>query len=693
MPKDPYRYFRIEASELLDQLAKTVLDLEKDNGGIELVMRLLRLAHTLKGAARVVRQAEIADLAHQIEDTLAPHRESKQAVPRGCVDSVLTAIDAMTARLAQLPQPENTEVAAVPVASTTSAVGTVGASETAIRIVRADVAEVDMLLEGLGEIGNELAAVRRAVASVERIRDLAAQASQQNVLAPARYASIAEEMHTLVVAAERNMSAGIERIGRELREARDAAERLRLVPAATVFNALERTVRDAAHSTGKQVVFEATGGEVRIDGEVLDIVQSALIQLVRNAVAHGIESNEQRKRAGKPANGRVTLEVARRGYRAWFRCRDDGGGVDLEAVRRALQKRGGGSAETQRLDASALLALLLRGGITTTSVVTELSGRGVGLDVVREAMQRLNGEVIAHTDPGSGTTIELRVPLSLAALEVLMVEADGQIAAVPLDAVQRTLRVAPEDILRSPTGDAIIYDDRQIPLTRLQLGAPQKKTRIQSAQPLSAITVVVIAAAGTTVALTVERLRGMDTVVLRPLPTLAPADPIVLGAHLDNEGNPRIVLDPEHLVAQQRRARMESGVESSYQLAQQQPIRPILIIDDSLTTRMLESSILESAGFTVEMAVSAEEGLDMARRNSYALFLVDVEMPGMDGFSFVERTRADAVLREVPCILVTSRNEPEDRRRGNASGAAAYIVKGEFDQVEFLKRVTDLVQR
>jgi len=122
-------------------------------------------------------------------------------------------------------------------------------------------------------------------------------------------------------------------------------------------------------------------------------------------------------------------------------------------------------------------------------------------------------------------------------------------------------------------------------------------------------------------------------------------------------------------------------------------MRPILIIDDSLTTRMLESSILESAGFAVEMAVSAEEGLDMARRNSYALFLVDVEMPGMDGFSFVERTRADPILREVPCILVTSRNEPEDRRRGDASGASAYIVKGEFDQLEFLKRVTALVQR
>jgi two-component system chemotaxis sensor kinase CheA len=181
----------------------------------------------------------------------------------------------------------------------------------------------------------------------------------------------------------------------------------------------------------------------------------------------------------------------------------------------------------------------------------------------------------------------------------------------------------------------------------------------------------------------------VDTVVLRPLPALAPAEPIVLGMHLDSEGNPRIVLDPEEL-AMKRQARV---AESGTQRSAQQATHPILIVDDSLTTRMLESSILESAGFSVELAASGEEGLDMARRNSYALFLVDVEMPGMDGFSFVERARADPLLCEVPSILVTSRDSQEDRRRGKATGARAYIVKSEFDQVVFLERVTELVQR
>lgn len=685
MAKDPFRYFRIEASELLDQLAKAVLRLEKNDGGAEQVMSLLRLAHTLKGAARVVRQAEIADLSHTIEDVLAPYRDNNQSVPRECVDSILAAIDAMNARLAQLPRPDDVQVAP----AIQNAAPEPRASEPTVRVVRADIAEVDNLLEGLGEIGNELAGVRRAVAAVEHVRELANQVSQKSALSPMRMKLMIAEMLALATTAERNMTAGVERIERELREARDAAERLRLVPVSSVFNALERTARDAAHSTGKQVIFEAKGGDVRIEGEVLDTVQSALIQLVRNAVAHGIESTEKRLQAGKPSAGHITLEVARRGNRAWFCCSDDGGGVDLEAVRRALQKRGVSSIDIQRMNAQDLIALLLKGGISTSGTVTELSGRGVGLDLVRAAMQRLNGEVATRTIQGSGTRIELLVPLSLAALDVLMVESSGQIAALPMDAVRRTVRIESQDISRSPSGDAIIHDGKPIPLTHLRLGASRRKSSVLMPQTQTALTAVIIEAAGTCVAMAVERLRGLETVVLRPLPALAPADPIVLGVHLDSEGNARMVLDPEHFVM--REQQRITGVESDEHLAP--IIRPILIIDDSLTTRMLESSILESAGFTVELAACAEDGLELARRNSYALFLVDVEMPGMDGFTFVERTRADPVLREVPCILVTSRDEPGDRRRGMSAGASAYIVKGEFDQPVFLQRVTELVMR
>jgi two-component system chemotaxis sensor kinase CheA len=676
MAKDPYRYFRIEAGELLDQLAKNVLDLEKGGFGVDLVLRLLRLAHTLKGAARVVKQIEIADLAHGLEDTLSPFRDGTQTLPRERIDSVLAAIDAITAKLADLPTPEQRDVAAI-------------GPDTAVRVVRADLVEVDMLLEGLGEIGNELGGVRRTVASLERIRNLASQVSSQQTMPAARLRSVSAEMQLLTASIERTMSAGVERIFRELRDARDAAERLRLVPVASVFNALERTARDAAHSMGKQVVFEATGGDVRIDGAVLDSVQSALIQLVRNAVAHGIETPTERNAAGKPPAGRIVVEVERRGYRALFRCKDDGAGVNLEAVRRALRKSDIKITDLQKLDTSALLAVLLKGGISTATVVTEIAGRGIGLNLVSEVMQRLNGEISAHTDSGRGTAIELQVPLSLAALEVLVVENLGCMAALPLDAVKRTVRIMPEEIVRSSHGETILYDGKQIPFAPLLLQTTQKIARREASVASRSSTAVIVATADGVSALAVERLCGMENVVLRPLPHLCPADAIVLGVYLDNEGNPCMVLDPAVLVTPHQHAVAETPVME----ASQQPSRPILIIDDSLTTRMLESSILESAGFSVEMASSAEEGLDMARRSRYALFLVDVEMPGMDGFSFVERTLTDPSLRDVPSILVTSRNSAEDRLRSKSCGARAHIVKGEFDQVEFLERVAELVQR
>jgi two-component system chemotaxis sensor kinase CheA len=681
MAKDPYRYFRIEAGELLDQLAKSALALEKGNFNADVVLRLLRLAHTLKGAARVVKQAEIADLAHRVEDFLSPFRDGTQILTRETVDSVLGALDAITAQLSQLPTPESREVKTV-------------APEASMRMVRTDLIEVDALLEGLGEIGNELGGVRRAVVSMERIRNLASQISSQQAMSSTKLKSVTDEIQILVAAVERAMSAGVERIDRELREARDGAERLRLVPVSSVFNALERTARDAAHSMGKQVEFAATGGDVRIDGAVLDSVQSALIQLVRNAVAHGVETKAERSAAGKPPVGRITVEVERRGYRALFRCKDDGVGVDMDAVRRALQKNGLSMGQLQKMDAAALLVLLLKGGVSTAPVVTEIAGRGIGLNLVSEVMQKLNGEVVAHSNRGTGTTIELSVPLSLAALAVLMVENNASIAALPLDAVKCTLRISPEEIVRSPNGESILYEGKQIPLSPLSLGAPQKMTRMKTpagSYPMARsmdrpLTAVILTAAGRTSAVAVERLCGIDNVVLRPLPSLCSADPIVLGVYLDSEGNPCLVLDPEVLAAP-----CQIDTENRGQKAAQKSSHPILIIDDSLTTRMLESSILESAGFFVELATSAEEGLEKARRNRYALFLVDVEMPGMDGFSFVESTLIDPLLRDVPSILVTSRNSVEDRQRSKACGARAHIVKGEFDQVEFLERVAELV--
>jgi len=301
MAKDPYRYFRIEARELVDQLAKGVLDLEKENSGGDLVLRLLRLAHTLKGAARVVKQSEIADLIHGVEDVLAPHRDAALAVPRERVDSILGALDAINLKLTQLGVPSDGDAAALAPATPTH--------DAPARMARADTVEVDVLLEGVGEIGSELAGMRATANAMARLRDLTVQLGERLESPSGQVRALFSEVLDLAGSTERAVAASVERIDRELRQARDAAERLRLVPTASIFHALERTARDAAHSMGKQVVFEANGGELRIDGEVLDSVQNAMVQLVRNAVAHGIEGAAERQTLGKSPAGRVSLDA------------------------------------------------------------------------------------------------------------------------------------------------------------------------------------------------------------------------------------------------------------------------------------------------------------------------------------------------------------------------------------------------
>jgi two-component system chemotaxis sensor kinase CheA len=669
MAGDPYKYFRLEARELLDKLQAGVLELDRD-GGADVVKRLLRVAHTLKGAARAVRHPEIADHAHAIEDALAPCRDAG-ATPRATIEAILARLDDMERRvraLGQPPGPEQDAPAAAPV-------------DDMLHSLRAEIGDLDVVLDGIAEAHAGLAGFHRARNALEEAQHVAELLADQLAPRATRRASerahgAAEQLQRTLGSIDRNLGAAIDQLDRELRQVRDAVEQLRLVPASVLFTALERSARDAALAQGKTVVFEGTGGDVRLDAHVLAVLQPALLQLIRNAVAHGVEPEAERQRAGKPRAGRVAIEVERRGRRVTFRCRDDGRGIDVDAVRRNAARRGVAWPATQVPPLHDLVQLLLRGGITTSATVTEIAGRGVGLDVVREVADRLAGTVAVTTEPRAGTTFELVVPVSLAALEAVLVEAMGVVAAIPLDAVRCTLRVAAADVVSVPGGAAIAHEGKVIPFVPLDqiLGsAPSSGGRASSA--------VVVEDRERIAAVGVDRLLGVTTIVVRPLPDLAPADPVVAGASFNADGNPQLVLDPDRLVdARPLRAP-----------AIARPRVRVLVVDDSLTTRMLEQSILESAGYEVDLAVSAEDGLERARQARYALFLVDVEMPGMDGFEFIERTRRDPELRDIPAILVTSRASAEDRARGRDVGARGYVVKGEFDQVALLDQIAGLV--
>ena len=684
MAPDPLRYFRLEARELLEQFGEGLLALEKSERGAPAVQRLLRLAHTLKGAARVVKQPEIAEGAHAIEDELSAFRESDAPAPRALIEAVLPPISTRSARRCRRWR---------------RPAGADGRPRRCrprrtrrLRTVRADIAEMDALLEGVSEAHVLLNGLHPAAQVIEQGQHLAdlllaqlphgtADHDRPSGGSPDRLHATAEALRESLGGLERGLGAGIDQMDRELRQLRQAsAEQLRLAPVGNLFVALERTARDIAQALGKQVTFAGKGGDIRLDSHVIETVRGALIQIVRNAVAHGIEAGGERKAAGKPESGRVTVEVSRRGRRIVFECRDDGRGVDLDAVRRAAVQRGLLDPAAKDLGAADLVRVLLGGGISTSKIVTDVSGRGIGLDIVRETIARLGGEVAVRTDPGIGTTFELAIPPSLASMEALIVEAGGHPAAIPLDAVRRTLRIAAADISRATPGASILYEQKAIAFIPLSTALDGARWPAERNWP-----VVIVAGDGGLAAVGVDRLLGSAKVVMRPLPEQLAASPIMAGALLDAESNPQLVLDPDGLVAAAQRG--DTG--------QRDPTpqrRPLLVVDDSLTTRMLERSILESAGYEVDDAVSAEEALDVVRRKPYALILVDVEMPGMDGFTFVERIRSDPILRGIPAILVTSRAAPEDRQRGRDAGAQGYIVKSEFDQAELLAMIKPLME-
>jgi len=683
MAQDPYRYFRPEAHEILEKFSRGILDLEKGESGAATIQHLLRLAHTLKGAARVVKQSEIANRAHAIEDALLPLRHSPQQIGREQIDTVLQHVDAINSQLVLLAPA--TEAAALASGKLTT--------EEAPRTIRADLAEADAILDSVVETHALMNGLRTAAQGVQQLTRLAdLLVSQPALFAPdaqdrqagmrsSRRFVVAEELRRKIGGLERNLGSLVDQMDRELRQLREAAERLRLVPAGNLFTTLERVARDTARALSKQVAFKGTGGDIRLDARVLDTVQGALVQLIRNAVAHGIESSDERTKTRKPSVGVVSLAISRRDRRIVFSCSDDGHGVDLEVVRRVALQRGLLDSAASELGSEDIVRVLLRGGISTSKTVTEESGRGIGLDVVRESVEQLGGEVGFRSTPGIGTTFEITIPPSLSSMEALIVQAGGNSGAVaiPLHAVRATRRLEANEITFAALGASIRYDEEAIsfvPLVSALNGTVWS--------PKGNWAVVVLAGANGLAAIGVERLLGTAKIVVRPLPQHLVTSSIVVAASLDADGNPQLVLDPDSLIAAARRG-------CATELDTKPTKRTVLVVDDSLTTRMLEQSILESAGYDVDVAASGEEGIERIRSKRYELILVDVEMPGMDGFTFIEHIRSDAKSRDIPAVVVTSLADPEYRQRCRDVGAQGYIVKSEFNQAELLSMIKPMM--
>ncbi|MCP4592022.1 MAG: hybrid sensor histidine kinase/response regulator [bacterium] len=462
----------------------------------------------------------------------------------------------------------------------------------------------------------------------------------------------------------------------------------RMLPVSVLFDQLPRFVRDYCRQENIRANLHTEGALTRMDRQVLEQLRDPIIHLIRNALSHGIETPEERRKLAKNPTGTVSLVTSRRGDRIRITCEDDGRGIDHKRVlAKAISSGTVTEVEADGLTAQQIENLILRPGFSTSEMITDVSGRGVGMDVVVGRMEAIRGTLGIESEPKKFTRFVLEFPASVATLEGLLVQAGGHTYVVPTVSVVRTTRVELAK-LQSTCGKATVSIDGQaVPLMMLAdlLGRAEFGGDASDAFPA-----VVIRHRDLQIAVGVERLLGVQTVVGKSLGDHLRSIRGVVGATILGTGLPALILELGQLVQDGgTNLRRFEGQDGASELEEE--LAPILIVDDSLTTRMMERSILESAGYIVDMAVSAEDALQKIEDTTYRLMVVDVEMPGLNGFQLTRKLRDDERFADWPIIIVTSLAKEEHRREGLDAGANAYIVKGEFDQSNLLETVERLV--
>lgn len=458
---------------------------------------------------------------------------------------------------------------------------------------------------------------------------------------------------------------------------------LRLQPVAELAAGLERAASEAAREDGKLVEFSFTGSEAKADHQVVARLREPLLQLVRNAVVHGIEPPRERAALGKPETGNILVSVRSLGTELDISVADDGRGIDIRALQAAAAQRGLTLGDD--FDGADLLSLVCTPGLSTRPTPDTQAGRGIGMDLVRDRIERLRGQVTLDSQPGAGTKIELCVPVDLSLLEVLVVTAAaGNSFAVPTTAVQTLTRLTRETIVTVDGRTFIRHDEELIPITTLLNAYGSKQEPLDLDEPAPA---VILAAAGKRAGIIVQRLVSVSDCIAKPLGERANV-PLASAAAFLNGGELAPLLNVQELCL----LAAENNTVAPRAEHSHTPSANVLVVDDSVTTRQLVSIILESAGYHVETESDADSAWKRLREGGRLDALItDIEMPGMNGFELLSRVRSSTRLRELPVILVSAIGEDDSRRRALDLGADAYVVKSGFDQQKLLTTLEELI--
>ena len=475
------------------------------------------------------------------------------------------------------------------------------------------------------------------------------------------------------------------------RDAQNSLMHIRMVPLSSIISKLQRTVRTVSGKLNKKIELIVSGDRTEMDKTVMDEIVDPLQHLLRNAMDHGVESAEDRKAAGKPAESQLLLEAIYQGTQVTIRISDDGRGIDVQRVRaKALEN--GLIDDNDELTAEEIYRLIFLPGFSTASKLTDVSGRGVGMDVVRDAIVRLNGTIRVHSEPGQGTTFTIQLPTTVGVTQAVMVETVNRTFAIPMQSVGKIMRLDLESIGQNDERLMVEVDDRWLELRDLanHLGLPSSNHVVPDVAP----PLLILQVGDNEIALGVDSIVGGQDVVVKSLGDHLRHVPGLIGATVQSDGSIVPILDPVNLVSR------GSTVSSNRQTESDDPaptpkvrVSTAMVIDDSISVRRVTSNLLQTAGWDVVTArdgVDALEKLD-AMETPPDVFLCDMEMPRMDGIELVKRLRKQPEFAETPIVMVTSRTSEKHRSMAYDAGASDYVIKPYNDE-QLLELINELVQ-
>jgi two-component system chemotaxis sensor kinase CheA len=727
--------FQVEHKEYVSGLRDLLAKVANSPGdvGDEELSEAFRMAHSLKGAARVSEVRGVERLSERLETLFSRVRAKSLTLDEqvcGGIAAALVAVEAEMAELAQdgtslgpsqalqamddlLGTPHDRNIRDVEPNGEPSSPQPAGPAQQ-VDMVRVSTTSLDRLARSAGQlhteslrqnqVERELLQLSRQIDEMQRDRESlrkAAGASLHQLTARPEFGHIGRYLDSVdsqirgmasrtrrVRLLQRRGSWLLASLGQQVQQ---DVRQTRMAPAESVFQGFRKMVRDLARDEGKQVEFSVTGLDVLADRMVLQTLKDPLMHMLRNAVTHGIEQPEQRLQRGKSETGRIELRLDTFGNRLRVLVDDDGRGIDLTCVADVALRRGLiSSSDAVDRSPDEIAKLIFQPGFSTSKVVTELSGRGIGLSVVYEAVARLQGEVQLYPKEGPGAAIRISAPLSIATHRLLFVACGAHSFAIPLHAVERLLRIKVADV-KTVEGKPIVNFQRElVPLVSLAhlLGIGDAEYQVDG----DSVQVAILRAGTRRFAIGIDACVAERDCLIREFDGPAATIPKFAGGVLLEDGGVALVINPAELIGDFKPSRQVPAIKSVARPAERR--RPtVLVVDDSFTTRTLEKTLLEAHGYEVRIAVDGAEALTQLSGDAHGVDLIisDVQMPRLDGFGLLAEIKKNKRLASLPVILVTSLDKREDQERGLSLGADAYIVKRKFDHEDLLNTIRQIL--